>query len=179
MHNRITPFYIIILSVIILHSCNNSEFHKPEELGKVAFNFLKMVDKKNPESIKSLLPTVEDMREVARMGLIEDEFKKNKMLKYSIRSHENGLVKKALNGFSLVMKASETLDINWNGIEYGDFVFAQGKKQGLDMLAGKLLFQNNGTDYEIKLYGIKLYKGWKINLLYNLNQSRVSRFGIR
>lgn len=140
---------------------------EPEQLGRIAFEILKNISTESRQEYLSHFASIEDIRELGRNEAITTDQKfRNKMTSITKEEWE----KEMLKDYNQTKERAATLLINWQEIDYLDFVYEIENKEGIEALKGKLYFKSNNKSYNVEILTIWNGKEYLILRLWDLSK---------
>ncbi len=164
--NLIKALFLTIVVVFSSCSGSNNSVKDPEMIGRQVFKILQNIsDGTRQEYIDQYL-SIEEIRELGKNpDIITDESTRNEMTSMLREKWIDGIK----NEYNEIKEDGGEAAINWQEIEYLDFVFEITEEDGIQFCEGELYFKLNNRSFNIaitSLYNGKEYKLITIEDLY-------------
>lgn len=147
----------LILWTILTASCDNLKNDTPEETAKF---ILESLEGNNETKIKKLLINENDS-----LNTSDDKLRRQIHQLYSDTSASNRYRKGYLKGFHKTYQKGKEIGVDWSDVEFLRFDFEMEdseKKEEPESIEGKIIFNSNKTEFQLKVYEIiKFNEGWK------------------
>lgn len=160
-------FKLLLISfLMILSSCNQDMIKEPEQIGKQVFGILKDISTKNKADYVSNFLSIEEIRELGKNEEVVTEEKTRNEMTSMLKEDWVGRIEGYYND---IKEKGGQYGINWQDIEYLDFVYEIKTDNGIKGCKGSLYFKYKDKPYKIKVTSIfngKEYKLVKIRSLY-------------
>lgn len=161
---RINLVVFALLAIVVgFSSCgsNSSGVGEPHKIGEQVFNILKDFDATGRQGFVNNFPTIDYMRNLGKT----DKLSINMEVRNDITStSESEWAEQISNNYAEIQKLGKKHNINWNSIEYSDFLYEiENEEGGLKYVEGELHIQHHGEDY--KIYTYSLWDGKKYILI--------------
>lgn len=159
----------LIILIIALASCSTKSIKEPEQLGKQVFEILKNISNENKENYISNFISIEEIRELGKNEkLVKDESTRNEMTSM-LKEKWISQIEKEYN--KIKEKAGE-VGLNWNKIEYLDFVYELKERGGMKMCEGALYFKFNEKSFKIEAFAVWDGNEYKLAVVENLYEQQ-------
>ena len=160
-------FKVFFVAIIFaLSACSTNNIKEPEQIGKQVFEILKNISNSSKANYIDNFLSIEEIRELGKdEEVVKDEDTRNEMTSM-LKEKWIGRIEKDYNR---IKEKGGKSGINWNNIEYLDFVYELKDKDGLKICEGELYFKFNDKSFKIETSSIfngKEYRLVEIEDLY-------------
>ena len=157
---------VLVAMVFAFTACSTNNIKEPEQIGKQVFEILKSLSTKSKADYVSNFLSIEEVRELGKNEKVVTEEKTRNELTSMLKGQWVGRIEGYYND---IKEKGGEYGINWQEIEYLDFVYEIETDDGVKGCKGSLYFKYNDKPYKIKVTSIfngKEYKLVKIRRLY-------------
>ena len=140
--------FLIIISVLLFTSCGSNKINTPELLGKQAFGVLQNLNTKTVADYESGFLSIEELRELGNNDqIVTTEKLRNEMTsmpkeKWTSRIEQD---------YKDIREKGAEYGINWQTIEYLDFIYEMPSNFGIKICQGKLYFKSADKSYLLRV----------------------------
>ena len=147
--NHITVFLLAIL--IAFSSCTNNSVKEPDQIGKQVFEILKKISIDSKHEYVGKFLSIEEIRELGKNEeIVKDEKTRNEMTSML----KDKWVGRIESDYNRIKEKAGQYGINWQEIEYLDFVYELEEDDGLKICKGELYFKYNDQSFKIDVRSI-------------------------
>ena len=161
-----TNFKLLLVVSLIITSCSTNAIKDPTQIGKQVFGILKDISSTSKSNYVANFLSIEELRELGKNDrVVTDESTRNEMTS-TLREDWDSEIEEYYNDIKV---KGEKYEINWNEIEYLDFVYEMETDYGIKVCNGTLYFKHKNKPYEVEVSSIfngREYKLVKIKSLY-------------
>ena len=156
-------FFITIMFAFT--ACSTYNIKEPEQIGKQVFRILKNISNSSKESYIENFLSIEEIRELGKnKQVVKSEKTRNEMT--SMLKKE--WIDRIENDYNRIKRNGGKYGINWNNIEYLDFIYELKDEDGLKVCEGELYFKFNDKSFKIDAYSIFNAKEYRLVEIENL-----------
>ncbi|MDD2288434.1 MAG: hypothetical protein PHY55_06320 [Bacteroidales bacterium] len=149
------------LAILLLANCKSSNLKEPEQVGQLVFNLLKNISIDTKKAYTDKFITANDLQRIVNKHNIAEE----------ITVTQDELTSEIESEYNEIKAKGIKYSINWQKIEYLDFIYSTSTYEGILNLEGKLYFKYDDETYIVDVKSIfsgKEYKLYSIDYLrYN------------
>lgn len=160
-------FKVLLIAIMFsLSACSTGSIKEPEQIGKQVFEILRNLSIKSKADYVGNFLSIEEIRELGKNETIVTEEKTRNEMTSMLKEDWVGRIEGYYND---IKEKGGEYGINWQEIEYLDFVYEIETDDGIKGCKGSLYFKYKDKPYKIKVSSIfngTEYKLVKIRSLY-------------
>ncbi len=157
MRHHIFGFVLIVL-IILLFGCTDNSIKNPEQIGKQVFKILKNFDMGKECFIENFI-SIEEIHQLATNTEVVKQEGTRKDMAAMVKKNWIG---RLANKYERIEKNGKKHKIDWQTIEYSDFIYKIKNDEGIRGCKGELYFKSQGQSYEIQVSSIYNGKEYKL-----------------
>ena len=145
-------FKVLFFAIIFtLSSCSTNSEKEPEQIGKQGFLMLKNISSSSKENYVANFLLIEEIRELGKNEeVIKDEDTRNELTSIS----KDKYFSKIEADYNSIKIEGLDYGINWNEIQYLDFIYNLKTEIGIMGCEGELYFKFNDKSFKIDITSI-------------------------
>lgn len=143
--------FIFILTCII--SCTSKKPTTVQLVGKHTFELLQNMETISQEEFNKYFISLEELREFVKDTVVAETFR-NAIMKVSPETHNTRLEL----SYQMIKETGETYAIDWNAIEFKEYMYQTKLHEGFDFHNGYVVFTHNKKEYVANIISL-MYDG--------------------
>lgn len=151
---------LIASTLMILSACTGNSIKEPEQIGKQVFEILRTLSTKSKADYVRNFLSIEEIRELGKNEKVVAEEKTRNEMTSMLKEDWVGRIEGYYND---IKEKGGEYGINWQDIEYLDFVYEIETDDGIKACNGSLYFKYKDKPYKIMVSSI--YNGTEYKLV--------------
>lgn len=142
---------LLVAIVFAFSACSTNSVREPEQIGKQVFEILKIISNSSKGNYISNFLSIEEIRELGK----NEEVVKNVDTRNELTSMlKEKWISKIEKDYNRIKEKGGKSGINWNEIQYLDFVYELKDKDGIKGCEGELYFKFSDKSFKIEIESI-------------------------
>jgi hypothetical protein len=158
-------FTFFLLIALTLSSCSNGSLTEPEQIGKHVFGIMKTNSTIVKQAYIDNFLSIEEIRE---LGKNEEVVKKEDTRNEMTSMLKEEWIGRIASDYNQIIKKGASSGIDWQNIEYLDFVYEIEYDDGIKIAIGELYFKYDGKTYKFETDAIWNGEEYRIYKIDNL-----------
>ena len=129
---------LLVAIIFALSACSTNNVREPEQIGKQVFEILKNISSNSKDNYISNFLSIEEIRELGKNEeVVKDADTRNEMTSMLKEKWISQIEK----DYNRIKEKGGKSGVNWNEIQYLDFVYELKDKDGMKVCEGELYFK--------------------------------------
>ncbi len=139
---------LIVAVIFALSACSTNSVKEPKQIGKQVFGILKNISSSSKDNYISNFLSIEEIRELGKNEeVVKDADTRNELTSMLKEKYISSIEK----DYNRIKEKGGKSGINWNEIQYLDFVYEIKDKKGIKGCEGELYFKFNDKSFKIEV----------------------------
>lgn len=166
-------FKVLLIAIIFsLSACSTGSIKEPEQIGKQVFEILRNLSIKSKADYVGNFLSIEEIRELGKNETIVTEEKTRNEMTSMLKEDWVGRIE---GYYKYIKEKGGKYGINWQEIEYLNFVYEIETDYGIKGCRGSLYFKYKDKPYEIEVSSIFNGTEYKLEKISSLEVSHLNQ----